>query len=283
VGRRPGLAVEAIDRLALALKADLAGQIRELFSQCGGLDEDALEHLPMRLYEADEAVRYHAILQDAADLYRPDPQARYLFSDDGSNWAGVFVAGPLTGKVTILDHDSVSRVPQFRDVFSFLTHLVAAGRADRDFTEMTTDYPLTPDSPAAMVAEVAPLSALYLDRFRRSGGVPPVGLDDAARQALTEAQIGLTLAAPTQWSVLREFLQHPSPFLRWTALRVAQDHRSVGLVPAVLAYAQAAQAREDYGHWAQALRTLAAMRAAAEVALLREDAPRNWPIPLAAR
>jgi hypothetical protein len=278
-GGRPGLAEGAIDGLARALRADLPDQVRELFRRCGGIDEDALDHMPMRLYEPDEAIRYDTILRDAADMYWTDPQQRYLFSDDGSNWAGVFVAGPLTGKVTILDHDAPSRVPRFRDVYSFLTHLVTAGRAGLDFTEMSTDYPLTPASPAAVVAEAAPLSAWYLDRFRSSGDIPAGRLDDSAWQVLSDAQIGLILAAPTRWHLLREFLQHPNPFLRWTTLKVAQGHRSVHLVPDVVAYAKGAQARGDYGHWNQALKTLAAMRATAEFDLLRRDAPPNWPVP----
>jgi hypothetical protein len=142
---------------------------------------------------------------------------------------------------------------------------------------------LTPDSPADLVAEAAPLATWYLDRFRNGGGVPPAGLSDAARPALSEAQTGLTLLAPTQWPVLRDFLQHPSPFIRWTTLQVAEAHRSVDLVPDVLAYAQAARTRDDYGHWAQAVRTLAAMRATAEVDQLRRAAPPTWPIPRTGR
>ena len=46
---RPGLDDEALDRIDEAIGVALPESVRALYRACGGLDREALEHLPMRL------------------------------------------------------------------------------------------------------------------------------------------------------------------------------------------------------------------------------------------
>jgi hypothetical protein len=94
----PGLEDAALAALESELDGTLPDAMRALYRACGGMGEEALHHLPMRLMSPDEALDARAILRDSEEVYAPAKDARYLFTDDQSNWVGVFVTGHLTGK-----------------------------------------------------------------------------------------------------------------------------------------------------------------------------------------
>ena len=107
---RPGLDDEALGRLDEAVGVALPESVRELYRACGGLDEEALEHLPMRLMSPDELIDTAKVhLTEVMEVYSP-ATAVYVFTDDDSNWAGIYHNGPLAGMATVLAHDELSRV-----------------------------------------------------------------------------------------------------------------------------------------------------------------------------
>src|SRR5688572_6727002 len=75
----------------------------------GQSDEPQLPRYPWRLMPADEVIRIHDLMQAQAGWLSPAPNVRYVWSDDNSNWAGVFVTGPLAGMVHVLDTTSRTR------------------------------------------------------------------------------------------------------------------------------------------------------------------------------
>ena len=101
----PGLTEAALVALEAALGATLPAAARELYRRCGGITDRVRTALPMRLMPPTDVVDTLQILAEGMDVYSPHPAARYLFSDDNSKWVGIFVEGPLRGKLTILDHD----------------------------------------------------------------------------------------------------------------------------------------------------------------------------------
>jgi hypothetical protein len=271
VRAEPGLDDAALTALEVGLGATLPEPVRALYRACGGIaDEDWNVALPMRPMRPVEVLDDDETLRESADVYGPSPDARYLFTDDGSNWAGVYVVGPLTGMVTILDHDAPSVAPRFRDLPSFLEKLSDAGLRELDWPDMASDYPLGARADAALVAEAAPLAQSYLDQYRTA-------TDPAS--ALTAARVALHLLPASEWPTLREFLSAPSPFVRYLSLRVAEHQRPVELTPALLDYAQRAGAADNYGHWLAAYKALLAIGADPEVDLLARHAPSNWIFP----
>jgi hypothetical protein len=65
-----------------------------------------------------------------------------FWTDDQSNYAALYVVGPLAGRVCVLDHDGPDPTPAYRSVASFLHALAAAGI--RGFSSDRTpfsDYP----------------------------------------------------------------------------------------------------------------------------------------------
>ena len=264
----PGLGPAALDALERALGVPLPEPVRELYRRCGGMDAAALAHLPMRLMSPDEVVDAAANLRETV---LPGPEARYLFTDDRSNWAGVFVAGPLLGRMTILDHDETSEAPRFRDLASFAAKMIEAGPVE--WADLRTDYPLTAAATADLVDDALPLAHHYLDRYRAA-----VAADDLD-SALAAAETGLYLLPATEWPVLRDLLRSPYQFVRWTALRVAAVHRPRALVPDLVGYARTARADGNYTHWVTTVEALTAAGAEAETAALRRDAPQDWAVP----
>jgi len=267
----PGLDDAALGELERALDARLPEQVRQLYRLCGGVRDTVWRHRspPMRLLPPDEAVDVLATLRECADTYPPSPEARYLFTDDGSNWAGVFVEGPLIGKLTLLDHDETSRAPRFRDTRSFAVRLAEAGRAELSWSKMPTDYPLAAACEPALAAEALPLAIAYLDDYRAA-----VEVDDA----LLAAEVAVHLLPPTEWAALRELLSSPHQFVRYLAVGVAGHQKQRRLVPDLVAIARAARDADNYGHWSAAVKALVAINAEAEVDTLVAAADPRWPI-----
>jgi len=219
----PGLDADAIKRLERTLGARFPDQVRELYAFCGGLHDKRWTGVPpMRLMRPKEVIETAEILRDSAEVYSPSPRARYLFTDDGSNWVGVFVRGPLKGKLTILDHDAPEVCPRFSDLSSFIDKLVEAGRRDDDWPDMDTDYPLRRDSDAALIADAGPLAHRYLDRYRAA---------TAVEKAVRAATTALHLLPPANESVLRELLGSPHQYVRYVTLKVVGLHQATALVP----------------------------------------------------
>jgi hypothetical protein len=265
----PGLDADSIERLERALGTRFPDEVRELYRICGGLHDKRWTGVPpMRLMRPGEVIETAEILRDSAEVYSPSPQARYLFTDDGSNWVGVFVRGPLKGKLTILDHDAPEVWPRFSGLSSFIDKLVEAGRRDDDWPDIDTDYPLRPDSDAALIADAGPLAHRYLDRYRTATIV-----EKAVRAATT----ALHLLPPAHESVLSELLRSPLQYVRYMTLEVAGLHRATALVPDILAYGQAARRRGNFAHWSRAGKALLALGALAELDALEAGADANWP------
>ena len=286
---RPGLDDEALGRLDEAVGVALPESVRALYRACGGLDEEALEHLPMRLMSPDELIDTAKVLfTDMVEVYSP-ATAVYIFTDDNSNWAGIYDRGPLSGMATVLDHDERSRVPRWRDLASLLHRLVEAGQRMHDwddddwvdFTWLRTDYPLTPDSPEDLIAEAGPLAMLHLDRFRASVAGRTV-LDG---QIIDDMEAALYLLPPGHPDVLAELLRSPHQYVRYTALTVIRRHRAAELTADVAAYARACLASDiggggdPYSHLLRAYAALHAIGASAQAAQVLRDCPAGWWLP----
>jgi hypothetical protein len=270
VGMRaePGLDAKAVKRLERALGARLPDPVRQLYGECGGLRTQRWTGMPpMRLMRPEEVIEDAEVLRDCADTYSPSAAARYLFTDDSSNWVGVFVRGRLTGKMTILDHEEPEQDPRFRDVSSFLDKLIDAARRGLDWPDMDTDYPLGPDSDETLVAEARPLAHHYLARYRAA---------TSTRKAVTAAGKALHLLPPDEWATLRELLASPHQYVRYMTLKVAGCHRATALVRDIVAYARQMGREDNFTHWLQAGHALLAMGAEPELEALEATANRDW-------
>jgi hypothetical protein len=245
----------------------------------------------MRLMPPDELIDTAEVLfTDMPEVYSP-AAAAYIFTDDNSNWAGVYDRGALAGLATVLDHDGPSRAPRWRDLASLLHRLVEAGRRMQDeddedwvdFTWLRTDYPLTPDSPDELIAEAGPRAMLHLERFRAS----VAGRTELDAELVADMESALYLLPPGHPGVLAELLRSPYQYVRYTTLTVIGRHRATELTADVAAYARACLAGEiggggsPYGHFLRAYAALHAIGATAAAQEVGRDCPATWSLPRA--
>src|SRR5882724_2034644 len=221
---QPGLDTKKIDALERKLRCKFPKEVRTFYEKVGGLREDQWDGtLPMRPMPPSEIVETFELLT-GEDMYSASKEARYLFTDDGSNWAGIFVAGPLVGKVTLLDHDSSWPLPVFRDFDSFCAALVVAQANDQSWHEMPADYPLSESADKALVKDAMPLAKHFL----ASAKTP---------DPLVSIKIALQLLPATERDTLRSVLLEPKKFVPeqnpnmviWAALRVATVQQQTAL------------------------------------------------------
>jgi hypothetical protein len=74
-----------------------------------------------------------------------DPCAGLFWTDDNSDYAGVFLDAPLYGRVFFLAHDQPDDTPRFRSVESFCQSMLAAAEQHQFWFNMATDYPRLSD------------------------------------------------------------------------------------------------------------------------------------------
>ena len=128
-------------------------QIEEL-SKCGQLPGELLtlyrhhngmtpgSNLPMRLLSITEALEENPLVLDSEWLERrflSEDRPLLCWSDDNSNYAGIFLGGPLQGFLFFLDHEDVDSSPQYSSIASFYSQMLEAGTSG--WYEMVREFP----------------------------------------------------------------------------------------------------------------------------------------------
>lgn len=265
-----GLDEAALNELESALGASLPAPMRELYSACGVMSEDALDHLPMRLMAVEDVLDTLECLREGQESYCPSPDARYLFSDDNSNWAGIYVTGPLTGKIVLLDHDDPSEAPRFRSLSSFIDAMIAAGRDGSDFTELSTDYPLAADCEESLARDALPIARQLLENARSS---------DKIEVIINTIEVALHLLPASEVDVLRELLSSPHQFVRYKAVKLAGHQKQAKMIQDLVEYADLSRKENNYTHWSATMSALISMGAKEAVEKQRKAVPKSWPMP----
>jgi hypothetical protein len=272
----PGVGPAAVAQLERALKCTFPAAVRALYRASAGLRDSAWDgqHPPMRQMPPDEVIETHSLLVDMAKTYNPSPDARYIFTDDNSNWAGVFVTGKLRGKITLLDHDNSWPIPHFLDLGSFSAAMVDAAKKGRDWTELRRDYPLTgrnarKEAGRAQWAET-------LEKAREADTIKAIGYVKSALQQIPPKEIGALRSALVDPAALAPNAN--LDMVRWAALDVLIRQKRRSLKAEVATAAAEARERDNYGIWLQATKALLISdRKAAEKEIGAR--PKNWPAP----
>jgi hypothetical protein len=144
-GRGGGNATAAtaneLDELADVLGVPLPPPIRAIYEDHRA--EEPGFDLCLRLLSPAEAARAIVGLREFGVPFE-DHELGVFWTDDNSNYAGVFASGPLGGRVFKIDHDEIRPEPCWRSVESFYDALLDARDAELDWSELATDYPRDP-------------------------------------------------------------------------------------------------------------------------------------------
>ena len=109
------------------------------------------EWLPMRLMSLEEVIDFHeVVLEYGWDLWG----LRVFWTDDNSNYAGLYITGPLAGKVCWIDHSEIDPTPVYASVRSFLRTQLETLPEEVEWEEFPQDYPaLKPSSDPERIAQ----------------------------------------------------------------------------------------------------------------------------------
>jgi hypothetical protein len=208
--------------LEQALGFELLADLRTLYKDHDGLRECA--RLPMRMMSATEAAGTHrAVCNNFPDLL--DRGAVLLWTDDNSNYGGVFLAEPLRGRLFLLDHDSPNDAPRFRSVESFCRSLLAAAGRDQPWVEMETDYPRLADPPVTEKDEDRANATACLRRL------------DTAQSELEYSRLAhraLSLLPPCDFALVLPLLSSADTWVQERACEVLGLWRCAEAVPDLL-------------------------------------------------
>lgn len=123
-----------------ALQAPIPRELRTLYEQhngASGMIEDADLHAP-RLMPLEEVQEFYEETRDIMN-----PEVRFFWTDNNSNYVGVYVAGPLQGCICLVSHSESNSAPRFRDVSDYLQTVTARPAVDVfDSWEFPTTYPV---------------------------------------------------------------------------------------------------------------------------------------------
>jgi hypothetical protein len=207
----------------------IPSDLRNLFRQAN------FENGPKGLMKPGQAaIDHEAIRSDGMNWRTCCP----FWSDYNSNFAAMYLAGPLSGKVCFFEHGAPDLSPVYRTLSSFLEALTVAKREGNDWYQwqlLPTDYPTRTEyylhrkgqpTPATNSEKTRDLEIAAVLRSQLAR-LPASAEDD--RRYLSYCIIGLT-PAENQNAVL-EFLNDADPWIQARAATVVGLLRYLPAVP----------------------------------------------------
>jgi hypothetical protein len=186
-----------IDELEHVLGVALPPMVRAIYEDHGA--EEPRYELCLRLLSPTEAARTIVALREVGVPFEDDELGTF-WADDNSNYAGVFTAGRLAGRVFVIDHEETSPEPWWRSVESFYDALLDARDAELDWTELATDYPRAPaDTSATDDALASVLFTLYREQPDSRAGQRAVYQALALSSAAHAEQVMSLLQSDDMW------------------------------------------------------------------------------------
>lgn len=152
ISLNPPATAEQLQSLEAALDFTLPDGLRLLYEDHNGEDKAGTQglYLPLRSMPVDEVIDTHGFVKEFGWASQG---LRLFWSDDNSNYAGLYVAGPMEGRVCFINHEEQDLSPVYRSLLSFLDTLLVGIEAEADWYEFPRDYPalepLTPEDAAA--------------------------------------------------------------------------------------------------------------------------------------
>src|SRR5262245_32731200 len=128
----PPASPKQLKALETEFNAPLPNDLRALYRDHNGM-ADARGTLPLRLLSLDEVRSERETLGLFLETFEWSDRGLVLFfSNDNSDYAGVYLSGPMAGRVAIVPHEGVDVAPRYRSVRSFLQALLTAAEGGQD-------------------------------------------------------------------------------------------------------------------------------------------------------
>jgi hypothetical protein len=183
--------------------------------------------VPARLMPIAEALGVNHSLDAALEGQTPG-EILWLWTDDNSNYAGVFIEGLLEGFVTVFDHDEPVVAPRFFSVSSFLEALLAEDEEALDLPSLRCELPVVSDEGAER-ERLGALATELLARWRRAPSSEEEPGDEDRRRGWGLAALSLLPMADTHLAV--ELLRDPDMWTPESAARLLGSRGYVAAIP----------------------------------------------------
>ena len=160
--------IQALESFAGYIPTD----IRTLYAIHNGYpiaDHDQRGQIQIRLLPIEEVLAENdSIIDSIATPNTERPPIVFFWTDDESNWAGIFTEGPLKDYITVVDHDEPIIRPSFSNVLAFYASLIGCTQHDTHdgliyLPEIPTELPRANDEPHLLDHERT-LSNYFLER-----------------------------------------------------------------------------------------------------------------------
>src|SRR5947209_13662438 len=105
-----------------ALVCHLPAELLQMYRDHNGVAPGPRLGLAFRLLPSEEACTVHTTITQPLGLVGWD--IRLFWTNDESDYAGMYVAGPLLGRVCVLSHEEEDLTPRWRSVHAFMEQML---------------------------------------------------------------------------------------------------------------------------------------------------------------
>ena len=183
--------------------------------------------LPIRLLPAVEAIRVQQNLRFVTEEVSSVGRVAWLWTDDNSNYVGIYTDGVLSGWLVKLNHEEPCLAPAYRSVENFVSRALATApgqalgeSAALDVGSIPTDVPAVVDDPVHVETD-RQLALFFFERYASEA-------DDDLRRVYAMSSMCLTPVADTH-SLIR-FLGDDDMWTPEAAIRLLELRRFDGAV-----------------------------------------------------
>lgn len=179
---------------------------------------------PFRPMGAAEAANAYEMLLPERFRLRPLGKVAFLWTDDESNFAGVYVDGVIPERIVILDHEgSLDTSPLYRSAISFADALKSQRTTLTGWWRIPVDFPNSGDEAVRPAGQAQ--SATDLDAVNHLLSLLDGDLTADSKRAISYA--ALSLVPPDQSGMLAAWVYHRDTFIASKACRMMGCKRNL--------------------------------------------------------
>ncbi len=123
----------------------LTPELKQLYLDHNGMQPDS--KFSLRLMSIAESIEFQPLIfteQFHSQNVLDEDRAVVVWTDDNSNFACIYLGGPLAGKIFLLDHEEQDTTPAFRSIDSFYSRLL---QPEVGWWDWEADFPTVAPDP----------------------------------------------------------------------------------------------------------------------------------------
>lgn len=168
---QPPLTIEQFKAFEAELECSLLDDIKQLYLEHDGHEPQGNHSMVLMSSVQVLELYVHIKKREPWWYFAPNfvEYIRYLWYDEDGNYAGLYVSGPLIGKITFFNHEIPEPAPVFRSIITFYRSNLELTRSKQwDWSKMLTDYPVIGEINSKDEADDLTVALICLDEWHKS-------------------------------------------------------------------------------------------------------------------